>query len=260
MPEIWGTLAKSQVDPQTIDEAIAAAIAAHESDPSAHLGTGESLESHKTSEIIDHLAGSIVGDKLQQNFFNHGKIPFIWPSLDGFQVSAPTSTLRIGEYYLQSATSNGSIAYALAKDGQYFRSDFSKSPVLEFSAYLSLDTNCECFIGMGDMTGYDDRYQVGFRYQSGQLYAMTYDDATVSSTLTAITGSYLLGYHDFAIEYEHGVEARFFIDQVLVATISTTLPDTGAGPLFEVYLKKVSSGLTPAAFIGPLAFTLDQTF
>ncbi|MFA7662625.1 MAG: hypothetical protein WCX88_01790 [Patescibacteria group bacterium] len=62
--DIWGDKPKSQVDPTTVDQEIAALIAAHEADENAHLEVGESLQSHKASEIIDHLAKSIVEDKL----------------------------------------------------------------------------------------------------------------------------------------------------------------------------------------------------
>lgn len=59
----WGALPKAQDNAQTIDEAIGAAIVAHESDPTAHLGDGESLQQHKNNEVIDHPAFSIVPDK-----------------------------------------------------------------------------------------------------------------------------------------------------------------------------------------------------
>lgn len=62
----WENLAKNGLNAQTISEAIAEGIAAHEDDPGAHLGAGESLESHRASEIIDHLAESVVNDKLQR--------------------------------------------------------------------------------------------------------------------------------------------------------------------------------------------------
>jgi len=61
----WGMLAKSQTDPKTIEERIAEMIAEHNNDEEAHLGPGQSLQSHKASEIIDHLASSIVNDKLE---------------------------------------------------------------------------------------------------------------------------------------------------------------------------------------------------
>lgn len=59
----WGDLPKSQVDPQLITQAIDAAIAAHEADPTAHLGDGESLQQHKSNDVVDHPAMSIVPDK-----------------------------------------------------------------------------------------------------------------------------------------------------------------------------------------------------
>lgn len=64
---VWENLPKSQSDAATILEAVAAAIDAHNADADAHLDVGGSLQSHKASEIIDHLALSIVADKLENN-------------------------------------------------------------------------------------------------------------------------------------------------------------------------------------------------
>jgi hypothetical protein len=64
MSEIWGDLSKSQVDPSTINEEIDLMIVNHLNDPDAHLEIGQSLQSHKASEIIDHLAHSIIEDKI----------------------------------------------------------------------------------------------------------------------------------------------------------------------------------------------------
>lgn len=63
----WGDLPKSQIDNQLITEAIDLAIANHEADPTAHLGDGESLEQHKSNEVIDHPAQSIVPDKFSND-------------------------------------------------------------------------------------------------------------------------------------------------------------------------------------------------
>lgn len=63
-PFIWGDLDRAVNDNTKIDGAIGAAIAAHNADAEAHLGDGESLESHRAAEIIDHLAESVVNDKL----------------------------------------------------------------------------------------------------------------------------------------------------------------------------------------------------
>jgi hypothetical protein len=70
----WGSLHKSQVDDETIEEAIARLIAAHEADETSHLGAGESLQSHKASDIIDHAALSIIEDKIAEGAITTTKI------------------------------------------------------------------------------------------------------------------------------------------------------------------------------------------
>lgn len=64
-PYIWAGLERANNDPTTIDQAIAEAVAAHDDNPDAHLGDGQSLQSHRASEIIDHRAESIVNDKIR---------------------------------------------------------------------------------------------------------------------------------------------------------------------------------------------------
>lgn len=66
-PVVWGNLPRAQDNPQTIDEAIEAAIIAHEEDPEAHLGEGESLQTHRQNEILDHPQGSALNDKLSKS-------------------------------------------------------------------------------------------------------------------------------------------------------------------------------------------------
>lgn len=67
---LWGELQKANDDPQTILEAVAAAITAHEADPTAHLGDGESLSVHKHDPVIDHPAESVVADKIPYQTYN----------------------------------------------------------------------------------------------------------------------------------------------------------------------------------------------
>lgn len=63
----WENLPKNPLDPTVISEAISDGIAAHEADPEAHLGAGESLETHRDNEVLDHPAESVVNDKVYQN-------------------------------------------------------------------------------------------------------------------------------------------------------------------------------------------------
>jgi len=66
---LWGQLQKSQDDDESIEQAIAKLVQTHTIDPTSHLGTNESLSSHKHENVIDHPAGSIVGDKLSFNLY-----------------------------------------------------------------------------------------------------------------------------------------------------------------------------------------------
>jgi len=68
--ENWGQMTKAQDDSTTIDQAIDAAILAHEEDPESHMGTGESIENHRINAVADHPAGSVVADKLSMGEFN----------------------------------------------------------------------------------------------------------------------------------------------------------------------------------------------
>lgn len=67
MTLIWGNLAKTNSDNTLIDEAISAAVTSHNNDPDSHLSEGQALQSHRAAEIIDHLAESVVNDKIKAN-------------------------------------------------------------------------------------------------------------------------------------------------------------------------------------------------
>lgn len=67
MTSIWGSLPRATNDATLIDEAIEAAVTSHNDDPDAHLGADQALQSHRAAEIIDHLAESVVNDKIKAN-------------------------------------------------------------------------------------------------------------------------------------------------------------------------------------------------
>lgn len=71
---VWGMLEKAQDDDETIEQAIARLILEHEQDEESHLGVGESLQSHKAAVIIDHLAASIIQDKIKDGEITNVKI------------------------------------------------------------------------------------------------------------------------------------------------------------------------------------------
>jgi hypothetical protein len=62
---LWGNLKESQDSDKTIRQAIDDMIADHDNNSASHLGPTGSLNSHAASAIIDHLAQSILNDKLE---------------------------------------------------------------------------------------------------------------------------------------------------------------------------------------------------
>lgn len=106
-PIVWGELPKAQDDPQTIAEAIAAAIAAHEADPDAHLGDGESLESHRANEIIDHPAGSVLADKWT---LSQAEYTTLFESLGGFGITGEVDQLFPGVQIISNGSGSGHLS------------------------------------------------------------------------------------------------------------------------------------------------------
>jgi len=71
---VWGNLYKSQISLEKIETAVLRMIQDHEDDEDAHVEVGESLYSHKASEIIDHLVDSIITDKIKDGEITNVKI------------------------------------------------------------------------------------------------------------------------------------------------------------------------------------------
>jgi hypothetical protein len=136
----WGELTKALDDPETIEEAIERLILAHDENPDAHLGANGSLLSHKVSEIIDHLAGSIIADKF-------GKFALEASQLDysGQRLTADFENLA---NYEKHYTPSGGGAYSEGVGAVSIYSAGSENAVASFGircGYPSLDTRLNPF-------------------------------------------------------------------------------------------------------------------
>jgi uncharacterized protein YjbI with pentapeptide repeats len=110
MADNWQNLAKNATDPTIIDEAIDQAIVSHNNDPDAHMLADEALDIHRSSVVVDHLAESVVNDKLQ--IYARAYVAIVDPaddssfdSIDGayaYAVSVGGGTILItpGTHYL----------------------------------------------------------------------------------------------------------------------------------------------------------------
>lgn len=225
----WGALPKAQDDPQTINEAITEAIASHESDPTAHLGAGESLEQHKSNEVIDHPEQSLVPDKIDSSwshFFSDVA------SVDGFFTEGyafsefPGARLYVvdGEQAISKVFSTMDL---LAGRG-ILTSDF----VLNFMARATENNSSfrwsfGFYTGQAGLGAWNSGNGVRFRFEGSNLYA---EAKSTSQTLTTqITGVDITALHSYRIFY-NSTDAKiyFYIDGLLKASldIPTSFPAT----------------------------------
>jgi len=172
----WGSAPKDQTNPQLITEAITAGIVAHEADPTAHLGAGESLEQHKSNEVLDHLAGSVKNDKTSFNNFIYD-LKFsdyaIWSKYkNGADYSFHTYLSGI---YFETYPSTASAYNRLYK---YHINNFAQNSSFYISAnILSENTpHSSQYWSFGLFDSYLTKDRVnGFVYKTGKLYCALFN-------------------------------------------------------------------------------------
>jgi len=131
-------------------------------------------------------------------------------------------------------------ACGLITNGGFFTSgsnarlsfDTSKEVIVEFGLGSSRNTTSEGGFGLMEDTAplsdYDDQTDDAVCFTvdgSGNLYAHTADRGT-GHTETAITGVTLDSLNTYRIEFNPGVDAKFYVNGTLKATIATNLPSS----------------------------------
>ncbi len=251
MPVVnWGLLAKSLVDNEKIEEAINRLILVHEQDEASHLGAGESLQSHKASEIIDHLAASIILDKLAQFSVDFKKLVgdqymlmTCFESIDGWNGVDWDSGggISVGMFETKlftGGTSTNFVTLATEPSAVDPVQNFAKNPFFQTSFLVFSNTSQTIFILSGDHTG---KY-FGFKILNGTLYAVNHNAG--AETATEIPGVTITTYHIYRAELDSiGAEIRFYVDGVLKATHTTNLPTGTQTFIFEYWLRTDSAAV-----------------
>ena len=153
----WGMLAKSLVDDETIEEAIGRLILAHNEDEEAHLGAGQSLFSHKASEIIDHVVASIIADKIKDSEVTTSKLSCdrfeVHPSFESLDCWVPAGVgdvwLRLGFAVVATGFDSGNAKSLLSSVYEYPLNLAEKNPVIEFVCVFDSGLAMEGRIGFG---------------------------------------------------------------------------------------------------------------
>lgn len=227
----WGLLEKSQVDNETIEEAIDRLITAHNDDADAHIGAGKSLDTHKTQETVDHPADSIVEDKIKDSNvevrtlkWDKFILDFPFTTLDGWtenHLDTGAVTLHIGSTRLETGANNGSRGQIYAEAfAEGWAVNYSKNPrfITSIFTYGGADRIAYFVAGGNDFAAF------GFKQVDDELFAYHKKDAVVTTTKVAdIPGAYTQ-YRLKAI-YTTGSKIEFYVDDVLQATHTTDLPE-----------------------------------
>src|SRR4030067_2373187 len=190
----WGLLSKNQEDPKTTEEAIDRIVEEHNEDEEAHLSAGQSLQSHKASEIIDHLARSIVLDKLLE--YQRWDFPF--ESLAAYTKTTPNNSSFEAKLQAlvmtQSSTLNDVIRMYV---GEVYNVvlEWAKNPVIQFSMVSGDIFGQDVYIlwGTNNPYGGENDHSFGFKIDHSDekiygVYRLT-SAAEVTFEMTGIDAS-----------------------------------------------------------------------
>jgi len=264
---VWGLLEKGQDDSETIEEAISRLIDAHNEDEESHVGTGQSLKSHKASVIIDHLVSSIVSSAIKDGEVTVPKLGwdrfFLMPeleSLDGWDqtkegVGSDIILECIGCVHLVAgnAVGNKSILYLNHADLLVFDRD---DPALQ--VLVSDDGNWQQDIGIA--IGYRDPFDIlhkmaGIKYikADGRAYAFyVYESGGNYYEVQQEISAEIPFDQVWRVEIDNTNKlVRCFIDGVLLASMDTSAhwPNLSSQDFFSIGCRNASVGNNPVLSI-----------
>jgi len=213
MDPTWGLLAKAQDDSETIEEAIERLIQAHDDDATAHLEAGQSLTSHRANTIIDHIAHSILRDKLKYDRYT---IDEHFNSLDAWDKVGDNLIFGGGLWISTSGVINNySEMMLLPHEGINDYDHLALNAYVETLLKTGSTTNQIIYIGIliPETSG------VGFKIINDKVYTH-YVDTELEEQNVEVVGISPINWHRFKIDASVDANVRLYIDEVLVATIA----------------------------------------
>ena len=202
----------------------------------------ESLGNNSTNAAstayVDATAGGYFGANGDSTFYAY-QLPV--NAADNWYVEDTSFTVTSASYAtLISSAATWRIYTTIAgygsRDG-YIWSD-GKDLIAEFRLKVAGVTTDDIFMGFGNSTRMDGAYNstetcVGFSIDGSNLYGTT-ANGTTATLSTAIAGITTSNWNLYKIVLNPGTDAKFYVNGVLKATITTTLPNNGNTVLFGV--------------------------
>lgn len=248
----WGLLPKSQTDDTTIDEEIDLLIQAHDDDENAHLDADQSLQSHRASDIIDHLAESIVQDKILDGEINLAKKSWnefeyntCWDSLGAWAYAAGRASAGVAGMMLSANAGINTVAKLSGEGyGDINATNWAKDMLFQTALSLPATTSQLAYfmIGSCELDGTDNSF--GFKVNNGTLYAIHIvgDGEDQTEYTTEITGITLTNFNIYRAEFSVTDQAfYFYVNGILKATQTTNIPTVNMPSFFAFYLTNTSA-------------------
>jgi len=248
MSEVWGLMPKSQDDPETIEEAITRIVGEHNDNNTAHAGTGQSLDVHRQSEVLDHLALSIVADKIASGQLSIDKMSYerFFTQLDFslFNDTANFTNSFGGPLYGEisnTGTTNTWYGGYFGGDQQYnLLGDPTKNPTFRIRCVISNETYQEAYFGIGDFLGDS---ALGFKLDNGVAKGVWWDTDTTEHLIT-LSGVDVSIPHNYSVIVDNGVAVRWLVDGAVVHTLSwpANIIFTGGNVGISAYTRHTTAG------------------
>lgn len=256
--ETWGTLVKSGTENETIEQYIDSRLATHNDDGDAHMGVGQSIDVHRKETIIDHPAGSVLGDKYTNREFTFQPT---FEDTGRYILSGNVPSFSIGGFRAQtSSTTNNTVQ--LAASGQYSPTYYSgnQNATFQFTARVGAGSFYDSYVVLGEIGRYDVQDGIGFRFHDGDLLAVRHyydNNYTLQSEEFLVSGVNVTHKHIYRVNQnvDEGI-IEFMVDGSVVHTMATA-------PSFDSSLRQFTCSVRTTTnsfhsmFISGLYISLD---
>ena len=241
--ETWGLMPKSGVDNETIEQAIARLITVHNDDNQSHLLVGQSIDEHRKESVIDHPAGSVLGDKYTNQEFT------LTPTFESPDIYTKSSTgivYSLGGLRFQTLTTANTVKY-LRASGQYSPRYYKETQDTTFQ-FNARFTNTATYIAYG-VAGNTGELEVpagiGFKFVNDAVYAaQIYSDAIgeTAEILTLISGISSADRHQYRVQLSVAEDLiRYYVDGTEYHSEAISASTDYGLALFEFYVKNTNA-------------------
>lgn len=258
----WNTLPKTINDSQTIAGYIAAQLATHNADGSAHGQSDEALYNHRIATILDHLDASVTNPKIgdgavspEKSSLNKLVIAPVFETIDALGITKSANSApfaRVGMLYItldSSAAQYVTVKIEHETNQPYFA---TKNPFAEALIKTDYNENQTLWFGIGDPTG----DFTGFKIDEEKIYAAY--TSSGSATLHEITGYTVTNNNHYEIKITSATNAEYYVNGILEHSIAAAVfAGFVASPfLYIKYLNKNSQD--QYGYISSLRFYQDH--